>query len=94
MHECEWREIAEGLASALRTRMSHLYVWSQSQLIDDVLKLYDDHILKQDVDDVFFCHPTSDSICEVAPGHENDECQGCGRPASSEHHHMCLRPSR
>lgn len=35
------------------------------------------------------CSPTGDAWCEVVPGHEDDECPGCGRPVSAEHHHPC-----
>lgn len=38
-----------------------------------------------------FCRPTPDGVCDIAPGHEHDDCPGCGRPASADHHHPCER---
>lgn len=36
------------------------------------------------------CKPTCDAHCIVEPGYENDECPGCGLPASADHHHPCI----
>lgn len=38
---CEWRDIAEELAEALRLRMSHTYVWKNQPTIDAALARYD-----------------------------------------------------